>query len=63
MARATFNDDQMSRIVRTIVMVEGRTRDIYQDYGRVMDTLKFNYGEAVLNQATRNTVQRILEEE
>lgn len=63
MARVSFNDEQMNRIVRTIVMVEGRTRDFHQDYGRVMDTLKFNYGEKAITPATRKVVQRVLEEE
>lgn len=63
MARVSFNDEQMTRIVRTIVMHEGRSRDFHQDYGRVMDTLKFNYGEQAITPATRKAVQSVLEEE
>lgn len=63
MARVAFNDDQLTRLVRTIVMVEGRTRDFHQDYGRVMDTLKFNLGDQAITPATRKLVQGVLEEE
>lgn len=63
MARVSFNEDQMNRIVRTIVMVEGRTRDFHHDYSKVMDTIKFNYGEQALTPSIRKTVMRVLEEE
>lgn len=60
---ATAQNLDLNRIVRTIVMHEGRTRDFYQDFGRVMDTLKCNYGEKAITPATRQVVQRMLEEE
>lgn len=57
-----MNDDQITRVVRTIIMHEGRTRDIHQDYTRVMDTLKFNYGEAANTKATRQIVVNALQD-
>lgn len=44
MTRATTNEAQIDRIVRTIIMHEVRDRDFYQNHGRVMDTLKLNLG-------------------
>ncbi len=50
MARTT--EDQLNRIVRTIIMHEVREKDFFQNHGRVMDTLRLNLGEFNVKQAS-----------